>query len=134
LWPWSYGNWIYNYLCNQCLSPLTLWVRILLMVRYTRYNITWPLILWLMIWPERKFSSCCWLLIITILSFFIIIKTYWYCVWSYLCLGQAHRQGCILQKHKKTYCTERIFINKRKQQCNDILLAVKRAVVVVIVN
>ena len=25
---WSYGNWIYNYICNQCLSPLTLWVRI----------------------------------------------------------------------------------------------------------
>ena len=24
---WSYGNWIYNYLCNQCLSPLKLWVR-----------------------------------------------------------------------------------------------------------
>jgi hypothetical protein len=24
----SYGSWIYNYLCNQCLSPLTLWVRI----------------------------------------------------------------------------------------------------------
>ena len=22
------GSWIYNYLCNQCLSPLTLWVRI----------------------------------------------------------------------------------------------------------
>jgi hypothetical protein len=20
-WSWSYGNWIYNYLCNQCLSP-----------------------------------------------------------------------------------------------------------------
>jgi len=18
LWLWSYGNWIYNYLCNQC--------------------------------------------------------------------------------------------------------------------
>jgi hypothetical protein len=27
-WPWSYGSWIYNYLCNQCLSLLTLWVRI----------------------------------------------------------------------------------------------------------
>ena len=27
-WPWSYGSWIYNYLCNQCLSPLTLWVQI----------------------------------------------------------------------------------------------------------
>jgi len=25
---WSYGSWIYNYLCNQCLSPLKLWVRI----------------------------------------------------------------------------------------------------------
>jgi len=21
-WSWSYGSWIYNYLCNQCLSPL----------------------------------------------------------------------------------------------------------------
>jgi hypothetical protein len=26
---WSYGSWIYNYLCNQCLPPLTLWVQIL---------------------------------------------------------------------------------------------------------
>ena len=26
-WSWSYGSWIYNYLCNQCLSPLT-WVQI----------------------------------------------------------------------------------------------------------
>ena len=25
---WSYGSWVYNYLCNQCLSPLTLRVRI----------------------------------------------------------------------------------------------------------
>jgi len=27
-WWWSYGSWIYNYLCNHCISPLTLWVRI----------------------------------------------------------------------------------------------------------
>jgi hypothetical protein len=27
-WSWSYGSWIYNDLCNQCLSPLTLQVRI----------------------------------------------------------------------------------------------------------
>jgi hypothetical protein len=27
-WSSSYGNWIYNYLCYQGLSPLTLWVRI----------------------------------------------------------------------------------------------------------
>ena len=26
-WSWSYGSWIYNYLCNQCLSLLMLWVR-----------------------------------------------------------------------------------------------------------
>jgi len=25
--PWSYGSWIYNYLCNQCLWLLKLWVR-----------------------------------------------------------------------------------------------------------
>jgi hypothetical protein len=40
-WSWSYGSWIYNNMCNQCLSPITLWVRILLMVRYTQYNIMW---------------------------------------------------------------------------------------------
>ena len=34
-WPWSYGSWIYNYPCNQCLSPLMLWVRILFGVRCT---------------------------------------------------------------------------------------------------
>jgi len=22
-WSWSYGSWINNYLCNQCISPLT---------------------------------------------------------------------------------------------------------------
>ena len=27
-WPSSCASWIYNYVCNQCLSPLTLWVRI----------------------------------------------------------------------------------------------------------
>jgi hypothetical protein len=31
--PWSYGSWIYNYKCNQCLSPLMLWVRILIRAR-----------------------------------------------------------------------------------------------------
>ena len=35
LWPWSYCSWIYNYLCNQCLSPLMLWVRISIRVRCT---------------------------------------------------------------------------------------------------
>jgi hypothetical protein len=34
-WQWSYGSWIYNYLCNQYLSPLMLWVRISIRVRCT---------------------------------------------------------------------------------------------------
>jgi hypothetical protein len=33
-WSWSYGSWIYDYLCNQCLSPLTLCVRIPLGVKF----------------------------------------------------------------------------------------------------
>jgi len=33
--PWSYGSWIYNYLCNQCLLPLMLWVRISIRARCT---------------------------------------------------------------------------------------------------
>jgi hypothetical protein len=35
LWSWSYGSWIYNYLCNQCLSPLMLRVRISIRARCT---------------------------------------------------------------------------------------------------
>jgi len=34
-WSWSYGSWIYNYLCSQCLSPLMLWVRIPIRARCT---------------------------------------------------------------------------------------------------
>jgi hypothetical protein len=38
---WSYGSWIYNYMCNHCLSPLKLWVWTPFMARCTRYNIMW---------------------------------------------------------------------------------------------
>ena len=34
-WPWWYGSWICNYLFNQCLSPLMLWVWILIRARCT---------------------------------------------------------------------------------------------------
>ena len=34
-WPWSYGGWNYNYICNQCLSPLMLWVWISIRARVT---------------------------------------------------------------------------------------------------
>ena len=33
-WSRSYDSWIYNYLCNQCLSPLTL--RVLRVLRFPR--------------------------------------------------------------------------------------------------
>jgi hypothetical protein len=32
---WSYGSWICNHLCNQCLSPRMLWVRISIRARCT---------------------------------------------------------------------------------------------------
>ena len=38
-WSWSLGSWIYNYLCTQYLSPLTLWVRI----SPRRYNIMYKI-------------------------------------------------------------------------------------------
>ena len=38
-WSWSYGSWKSNYLCNQCLSSLKLWVWTPFMVRCTWYNI-----------------------------------------------------------------------------------------------
>jgi len=38
---WSYGSWIYNYLCNRYLSPLALWVRTPFMARCTRYKTRW---------------------------------------------------------------------------------------------
>jgi len=38
-WSWSYGSWIINYLCNQCLSPLMLWVRISIMSDVQHYVI-----------------------------------------------------------------------------------------------
>jgi hypothetical protein len=34
-WPWSNNSWIYNYLCNQWLSPLMLWVRFSIRARCT---------------------------------------------------------------------------------------------------
>ena len=46
-WSWSYCSWIYNYLCNQWLSPLTFGVLIPFMARCTRYNMMWLSFYWL---------------------------------------------------------------------------------------
>ena len=40
-WSWWYGSCIYKYLCNQCLSPLMLWVRTPFMAMCTWCNIMW---------------------------------------------------------------------------------------------
>jgi hypothetical protein len=60
-WSWSYGCWIYNYLHNQCLSPLKLWVRVPLMAKLTGYNFMWKVCQWLATgwWfsPGTPFSS-----------------------------------------------------------------------------
>jgi len=43
-WSWSYGSLIYNYLFNQCIYLLMLWVRtphMAVMTRCTQYNIIW---------------------------------------------------------------------------------------------
>ena len=41
-WLWSYGSWIYNYLCNQCLSPTTNVVSSNpIQERCSQYNIMW---------------------------------------------------------------------------------------------
>jgi hypothetical protein len=55
-WPWSYGGWIYNYLCNQCISPLKLWVRSPFIARYTRYNINYAIKFASDLWHGRCFS------------------------------------------------------------------------------
>jgi hypothetical protein len=39
-WSWSYGSWIYNYLCNQCLSLLKVWVWSLLLYHIMLYQVT----------------------------------------------------------------------------------------------
>ena len=43
-WSWSCSSWIYNYLCNRCLSPLKLWVRTPFManIRFNLIKIRYP--------------------------------------------------------------------------------------------
>jgi hypothetical protein len=60
LWSWSYGSWIYDYLCNQCLSPLILWVWILVR-RGVFYTTLWDKVCqWLV--------TCLWFSLGTLVS------------------------------------------------------------------
>jgi len=40
-WSWSFSSWIYNYMCNQLLSPSKLWFPTPFMARCTRYTLMW---------------------------------------------------------------------------------------------
>jgi hypothetical protein len=53
---WPYGSWIYSYLCNQCLSPLTLWVRIPLMRGVLDTPLCGKVCQWLWFPPPNFFS------------------------------------------------------------------------------
>jgi hypothetical protein len=55
-WPWWYRSWIYNYLCNQCLSPL-MFRRV--ECKYIILNLTtmtqWNVIIWR---TKNSLTSC----------------------------------------------------------------------------
>jgi hypothetical protein len=51
-WPWSYGSWIYNYLCNQCLSPLMLLVH-----EWKVYKTSIKMFVWLGLWCLTPLST-----------------------------------------------------------------------------
>ena len=96
LWSWLHGIWIYNYLCNQCLSPLTLWVRIQLWARSTRYNIMW---LNLSVTCDRSVHGFLWVL---------TNKNDWNIVESGV---KHHNQTNILDTNSRTYVLR--FVNPR---------------------
>ena len=56
-WSWLYGSWIYYYMCNQCLSSLTLWVRIPIMARCIAIKLSVTCDRWFSpgtpVWPPR---------------------------------------------------------------------------------
>jgi hypothetical protein len=64
-WPWSYDHWICHYLCNQCLSPLMLWVRI--SIRERRTTLCDPVCQWLTI--GLWISPALWILFVCLKVF-----------------------------------------------------------------
>jgi hypothetical protein len=84
-WPWLYGSWIYNYLCNQCLSPLKLWVWIPLKARCTWYIIMWSSIMEIEILLLSNMTSVnchviifLLLLVICYIIFWVYLLMFWY--------------------------------------------------------
>jgi hypothetical protein len=69
-WPWSYGNWIYNCLCNQYLSPLILWGRISIRARCLtlcdKVCQLLPTVQWYSGFRHRQYWKCIYLSLIYI--------------------------------------------------------------------
>jgi len=57
-WSWSDGSRIYHYMCNQCLSPLMLWVRISIRARYTTLCIIYLCLFCLLFFFLYLHSAC----------------------------------------------------------------------------
>jgi hypothetical protein len=68
----SYGSWIYNYLCNQNLSPLMLWVRVTIGARCT--TLYGKVCQWLAILPSQ-WKYICTCPICKIITIFHLLST-----------------------------------------------------------
>jgi hypothetical protein len=124
-WSWSYGSssWIYNYLCNQCLSQQKLWVQIPLMARCVVYisqfcHFIYVWLVWNNADVEIKF----------IIQFYLFI-IYWTIVDCHICVfiicktKQRIWKGFIWYKQTKNkykdICkSERWYANKNKELNN----------------
>ena len=81
---WSYGSWIYDYLCNQCLSPLKFWVPIPLRQHVLDTTLCHKVCQWLAAgqWfsqgpPPIKLTTTMWLLINMSYQSFDYRHTWW---------------------------------------------------------
>ena len=63
-WSWSHNSWIYNYLCNQWLSALILWIRISIRTRCATLcdRVCQWLVTGRFLSIETIFQSCLWFL------------------------------------------------------------------------
>jgi hypothetical protein len=67
-WPRSYGSWIYNYLCNKCLSPLML---IIIVYQYLN-KIVFPSIIFYSRWVKWRWHGWHMLLMFTDIKFWLV--------------------------------------------------------------
>ena len=121
-WSWSYGSssWIYNYLCNQCLSQQKLWVQIPLMARCVVYisqfcHFIYVWLVWNNADVEIKF----------IIQFYLFI-IYWtivdYHIRAFIiCASQNKESEKGLLNTNKQKTNTRTYVNQRDDTCTCML-------------